>query len=1242
MTKYFLQYGFLFLLMSGFLIWGLLSREHKPLQVSNPVPTDQEAIEDLKVLLRAVPPNSREAISIQNTILNYRQKEAAKWLEAENPGLLIEALAELKTTRTGRTYQPNYKVRALEATQSRFPRIKSAELPWKELGPINVSGRVRAIIADRSDPEGATWFAASIGGGVWKTTDTGVTWTNQTPDMSTLVTTTLVQSESDPDIFYVGTGMGYGRVVDLEGSGIFKSIDHGETWFQLKSTANGELLEAINRIVVDPTNPDIVIACSNDSFSHLGVEEGPRRSGIYKSIDGGDTWEQVFDSDAFFGPDTDNRVQQIVADPTNFNTLYASVNEVGVIKSIDAGDTWSVSADDFALPSDVGNPTTGTLGLAGISVRTELAISPSDPTRIYAAVERPRGVADLYMSRDAGDSWVLVEDTGDDPNWFNSRGLSGANGSYTAGWFDNTIAVHPYNEDVVFVGGVNMYRIDVDPDPATRTTIPIAWRGANSQGVSVVHPDHHFLTIIEKTDEAFTILNANDGGVAFSEDGGTTWIERRGMNTSQFYGVDKKPGSPVYLGGTQDNGTWQSENAPDLTTPWRHVLGGDGFEAVWNYNNSNELLASSQFNFYGRSVDGGINWDFLFIPSLGRGPFITKIANSKVDPDLVFTIGSNGVARSDNFGETWSVIPIPSNWIGFRPFDNVEVSNADPQVVWISSRLDVDPETNIQGGIHVSNDGGFSFNTISDNLPAELREASGIATSAVDARTAYLLFAGPGEPKIMRTLDLGDTWDDLSGFSAITSAKNGPILSSNGFPDVAVFALLEMPYNPDILWAGTEIGLFVSNNAGQSWQPANNGFPNVAVFELSIVDDEVLVATQGRGVWAVQLPELEGYTPPIATRAPRLRALAMAPNGFLQATVHLPSAFDSTLIVRKDGDTARLDANLAPLDTTIYFPVVNPEEVTYSVVSYKDGGVYRSSELTTSTFLVTSRLAYSNSFDDLDSGSDFVGTEFHVRDVMGFNSLAIHTRHPYDFRSNYTYVLRVPIKVSSSDAILTYDDVVLVEEGISSDYTSPEFFDYVIVEGTKDGAEWVPLRPGYDSRYSPIWSNAYRDGIVGSNSNTPGTEELYVSHTVNLLDTFDPGDEIFIRFRIFSDSGSRGWGWAIDNLSIQPNVVSVSPLPEESSPTLLKANYPNPFESSTTLPFSLSKESYVTIAIIDIQGRKVAHLLQEAVRHAGEHIVTFDASSLASGTYFFRMIAQPVSGNSEAIIQSRSMTLVKQ
>jgi len=1163
--------------------------------------------------------------------LNYKQQLSKP--RSENPGDILEAFREIKTSFDGKIYSTDYQnkelKKALERKQSLYKKPDSKNLPWIERGPGNVSGRARTLIVDPDDPLKNTWFVGTVGGGIWKTENAGQTWENKTPDFSTLSTMTMAMAESNHDVIYVGTGMGYGRVIDLAGSGVWKSTDRGESWTQLSSTKDGQLLPAINRLVIDPNDEDIVVLCSNGDYTSFGPNGGSRESAIFKTTDGGQTWKKVFDSDSFFGNRTDNRVQQIISNPKNFNTLYAAVNEVGVIKSTDAGESWTISADNFARPQDIG---TGEGTYQGISTRTEIAISPSDTSRLYAAVERRFGTADLYMTKDGGDSWMLVEDTGNDPNWFSGMGASGSTGAYTGGWFDNTIIISPYDENVVFVGGIELYRVDINDLQNTRSTSLIGAYNLRDQNISYVHADHHFLVTIpmNESNQSFRILNANDGGVAISYDSGRSWTQITGMGTTQFYGVDKKPGENVYFGGLQDNGSWHSPSDPSSNSNWQRDLGSDGVESVWNYANADLMIGGSQNGNFNRTTDGGQTWYAIPDAKAGRyAPFISKMAHSKADPDLLFTVGSDGIKRSDDFGASWSFTPIEGNWIGWRAFDNVEISIADPQVVWISSRLDLKPYIGERGGVHVSIDGGLSFQEVSQNLPNYLTESSGIGTHPFDSNTAYLLFSAAGTPKIMRTTDLGQSWEDISKFHLSTRQ------SENSFPDVAVYSLLVMPYDTNIMWAGTEIGLFISEDNGETWQIADNGLPRVGIFQMSIVDGQIVIATYGRGIWTVDLPELENYRPPQVALSPRFNSLAMLPTGQAAIDIGLRSAYDSTFINLGSAGDIRINSNLAAQDTMILLSATEPRYLNVTITSYKNGRSYKSANRDLYIFPAEAQNSFVSNLDEEDAENNFIGKGFNIENINGFNSAAIHSEHPYPPRVEFTYMLKTPIEVSSENSVMVYDDVCLIEEGVSDNCLDIYFFDYVIVEGSLDGINWLPLLDGYDSRADAEWHQAYMNGLQGSqDSNTPGNSSMFKTHTINLLDRFSSGDKIFIRFRLSSDQAAEAWGWAIDNIRIQSGGTHTFN-PDQYA---LAQNYPNPFNNTTNIEYNLPESGKVNLTIYNMLGQKVRTLVS-GLESEGVKFVAWNGrddlgNPVSSGLYIYRL------NTSEKII-SKKMVLRK-
>jgi len=366
-----------------------------------------------------------------------------------------------------------------------------------------------------------------------------------------------------------------------------------------------------------------------------------------------------------------------------------------------------------------------------------------------------------------------------------------------------------------------------------------------------LHPDHHNITMIPKEGGNFWIVNGNDGGIGVSKDKGVTFEQKpNNYITTQFYGVAKNPKANEYIGGMQDNGTWQSKTGEDAssTTKYFFRLGGDGFECLWHSEDPKKIMGSIYYNAIYRTVDGGENWLSVTGITKDDGPFLTKLSTSKGKPDVVFAVAKNGVYKSTDFGASWTLKNIESAWQGVTSQHNVEVSLADPKIVWGGAAM-------TQSGsykIFVSQDEGENFSGV--NAYSERNMAayiSGITTHPHEASTAYLMFSISKAPKIIRTKDLGQTWEDITGFGAFGT------VSDNGFPDVVTHCLLVMPHSPKTLWAGTEIGIFESTDDGVSWHMLEGNFPPVSVYDLQIVGNQVVIATHGRGIWSVDIPEID-------------------------------------------------------------------------------------------------------------------------------------------------------------------------------------------------------------------------------------------------------------------------------------------------------------------------------------------------------------------------------------------------
>ncbi|MEO8398818.1 MAG: T9SS type A sorting domain-containing protein, partial [Ignavibacteriaceae bacterium] len=420
--------------------------------------------------------------------------------------------------------------------------------------------------------------------------------------------------------------------------------------------------------------------------------------------------------------------------------------------------------------------------------------------------------------------------------------------------------------------------------------------------------------------------------------------------------------------------------------------------------------------------------------------------------------------------------------------------------------------------------------------------------------------------------------------------------------------------SPDTIWAGTEIGLFESTDNGTSWHAANNGLPTVSIWAMTHVEDEIVIATHGRGIWSVKIPELGNA----GVYKPLIKSLTQNLDGQLEVGIRLRSLYDSTVVNIDGSKYLTLSANnFSNKDTSVAYSITQAGSVSVTVSGYKNGTEYKS--ITKNISVVVYKAAqnfYINNFNT--SSNDFFGSGFQIKNLTGFPDKAIHSAHPYANSQNLTYSLSIPIIVASADADLTYDDVAIMEPGdAGAVFGDSNFWDYVIAEATSDGINWIPLEDGYDSNYDPEWTSAY-------NNNTPGNSTMLRKHQINLLDKFNAGDKILFRFRLFSDGFVTGWGWAIDNLEIQKNVVAVKDEKNYPINFELSQNFPNPFNPSTIIKYQIPQNSLVTLKIYDAVGKEVATLINQK-QSSGTYQVKFDAAStgklLASGVYFYRIQA---------------------
>lgn len=975
--------------------------------------------------------------------------------------------------------------------QAKRNKSNVSNLNWINRGPGNVGGRTRALVVDKNDTTMNTWIAASVGGGIWKSVDRGLNWENLTDhQIPNLAFSSLVQSSSNPEILYAGSGEGFGSIDAIRGAGVFKSVDGGLTWSQIESTASSTNFSFINRMLINPSNADVLVIATN--------------TGVYKTSNGGSTWSNTLSPG--------NRVQDLRMNHNNFNTQYAAVNGVGIYRSGNGGSTWTKKSDDFG------------------GARTEIALSRTTPSTIYAATQMPSNGSKLSRSFDSGTTWTEI--TGINVSWLGGQG-----------WYDNTIMVHPFNPDIVYVGGVNLYRIDITVNAGTATLL-------NGAGNTYVHADQHSIEyyITDLENEKFFTIVTNDGGIFYNENGLLNiWSERtNSYTTSQFYGGDRHPYQKRYIGGMQDNGSWYNniEN-PISTSPWSSSTGGDGYDGVWHKTDPKQMIATSQYNATYKTNDGGNSWYEIAPYDEDIGYFINQLDNYRTNPDALYHLNKTQLEYSFDFGENWLYYTFPNEFANNTgSFTDVRVSRANPAVVWLSARM-----INNSVSPLVSTDSGRTF--IETNYyTANNYSFTGLATHPTDELTSYMLSSVPS-PKVIRTTDLGISWENIS----------------TGIPDVDVFSLLVIPdttKNIFPIWLGTEIGIFVSEDNGASWQYSDFGFPAVAVWEMKIVDTEVVVATHGRGMWSVELENLlrqdYGEDIPLAVEENIIQNPSYQEHAFYTVDFDTLTRFNKTILTQ----------NNISKELTLE----NYHESNYSY--YAPFEITGNSEIT-----INSRYLAFQGYDTLKTSIQLTpisnkGSEQTIR--KDYVSLHIVEGSQKSLSS----FLQINIKVKTR----TIHNYQATDYSFQFGFEGKNLTHAVSLDLTVDEEtlKWAKLFYKNGNQWELQDYEAHPDNRISSEITKQGVYALFLTNELNHIDEALP------------------------------------------SHYALNQNYPNPFNPMTTITYQLSKQSKVEITIFNLLGQKIKTLINN-VMPAGEHSVNWDATNqrgvkLPSGLYFYQMRIQ--------------------
>ncbi len=661
---------------------------------------------------------------------------------------------------------------------------KTMAASWTSLGPSTSPGGYAGLgrlncVAVHPTNSNTMWVGAPSGG-LWKTTNGGSSWTTNTDGLASIgISDIAIDPNSPYTTMYIGTGDR--DAGDTYSIGVLKSTDGGNNWSPTGLSWDTGDYYVVGRLLIDPSNSQILIAATN--------------GGIYRTTNGGTNWSMV----------QSGNFKDLEFKPGNSNIIYASGS--GVYKSSNNGQSWAVLST--GLPA------------SGVN-RYAIAVSPDNASKLYVLASRSdnNGLKGVYVSDNEGTSFTEVKNQ-------NSPNLLGWKGDGTdaggQGWYDLAIAVSPNDENMVFVGGVNVW---VSTNGGSGWEPCAIWTDHPTYNPGsvypVVHADHHDLFFIPGTT---SLISCHDGGINITHNYGGTWTYiGSGIRNSQFYKFGTyRSNSDLIIGGCQDIGTKLMNGSS-----WSDVLGGDGMECLIAPTNANTMWGSLYYGDLRKSTNGGTSFSQKMTGINESGNWVTPFAIHPTDENTLYA-GYVNIWKTTNGGTSWGKTTALS---GSNRFSILKISKANPNYIIAGYSLS---GTNT---VKLSTDAGSSWATVS--VPNGYM--NDLEFDPNDVNTLYLCYGGYNNPtnKVLYSTNSGANWTNITG----------------NLPDVPMNCLFR-DYDNSVkrLYVGTDIGVWYCDNHSGTWVDYNDGLPTVVVTELYIndLDDKLQAATYGRGIWETPL-----------------------------------------------------------------------------------------------------------------------------------------------------------------------------------------------------------------------------------------------------------------------------------------------------------------------------------------------------------------------------------------------------